>query len=84
MEKRVKTNPLQWSMFLDFAEKHPEILTKKFSSMGSKQKYNDLWKEVSSHLNSMGFQQKSVEKWQKVSYYSYLHYYDSSVNTRCC
>lgn len=67
MEKRVKTNPIQWSLFLDFAEKHPEILTKKFNSIASKQKYNEMWKEISSQLNSMGFQQKMVEIWQKVN-----------------
>lgn len=66
MERRAKTNPLQWSVFLDFAEKHPEIVTKKFTTVGGKQKYNELWKEISTILNSMGFQHKTVEKWQKV------------------
>lgn len=66
MDRRQKTNPLQWSVFLDFAEEHPVILTKKFDSIRGKNGYNELWNEISTILNSMGFSQKTTDKWQKV------------------
>ncbi|XP_044761062.1 uncharacterized protein LOC123318484 [Coccinella septempunctata] len=64
-ERRPKTNPLQWSTFLDFAEVHPEIITKKFNCLNGRKKYEEKWKEISNILNSMGYQSKPVEKWQK-------------------
>lgn len=67
MEKRFKTHPSQWSVFLDFAEAHPEIVTKKFEGVNGRKKFNQLWEEISNILNSMGFLKKSVDKWQKVS-----------------
>lgn len=69
MDRRLKTNPQQWSTFLDYAESHPEILTKKFTSINSRKRYNEFWAEISAILNSMGFLEKTPEKWQKVCIY---------------
>lgn len=74
MEKRVKTNPIQWSLFLDFAEKHPEILTKKFNSIASKQKYNEMWKEISSQLKQHGISAKNGGEMAKGKLQSITHY----------
>lgn len=67
MDKRLKTHPSQWAVFLDFAETNPQILTKKFDGQTARKKYNVLWEEISNTLNSMGYIKKTVEKWQKVS-----------------
>uniref|UniRef100_A0A6P7GWX7 Regulatory protein zeste n=1 Tax=Diabrotica virgifera virgifera TaxID=50390 RepID=A0A6P7GWX7_DIAVI len=65
MEKRLKTHPSQWAIFLDFAEKNPQILTKKFDGVNGRKKYLELWEEITEVLNSMGYLNKSVDKWQK-------------------
>lgn len=65
-EKRAKTNPLQWSTFLDFAEVNPEILTKKFQGINGRKTYEEKWAEIVTTLNSIGYQNKPVAKWQKV------------------
>lgn len=65
--KRLKTHPSQWAVFLDFAEANPQILTKKFEGVNGRQKYNVLWEEITKTLNSMGYLKKTVDKWQKVS-----------------
>ncbi|CAG9822098.1 unnamed protein product [Phaedon cochleariae] len=65
MNKQLKTNPCQWSRFLDFAEKNPVVLTKKMEGPFGREKYNKLWTELTSSLNSMGYIVKTTEKWQK-------------------
>jgi len=67
MEKRVKTNPSQWAAFLDFAEEHPTILTKKFEGPQGKITYDKYWRQITDILNSMGYEMKPMDKWQKVS-----------------
>lgn len=67
MNKRAKTHSSQWDRFLDFAEKNPVVLTKKIEGPFGKNKYDELWKELTTSLNSMGFVEKTTEKWQKVS-----------------
>ena len=42
MDRRLKTSPSQWAVFLDFAQANPGILTKKFDSVNGKRKYNEL------------------------------------------
>lgn len=64
-----KTNQSQWAVLVDFLIDNPEMVTKAFVGLDSRQRYKRLWEEVAIQLNSMGYGTKTAEKWIDVSWY---------------
>ncbi|XP_030748913.1 uncharacterized protein LOC115889711 isoform X2 [Sitophilus oryzae] len=62
-ERASRTSPAQWSAMVDFFLDHPEMVTRTFSGLDARQKYNELWKELATSLNSMGYGAKTPDKW---------------------
>ena len=44
LTKRMKTRDSQWSVIIDFMEKHPQLATHSFDSLSSNEKLKELWK----------------------------------------
>lgn len=64
MSFRLKEDHL--TVLLDFMENHPDLATGRLSVTNAKEKFRELWMELSNILNSLGYGTRTVEKWQKV------------------
>lgn len=62
-----RTNPAQWSVMVDFFIAHPEMVTRSFTGLDARQKYQQLWEQLATSLNSMGYGSKTADKWIDVS-----------------
>ncbi|KAG5892673.1 hypothetical protein JTB14_004870 [Gonioctena quinquepunctata] len=51
----MRVNADHWNVLLDFAEKHPSIITHKFQGVHGRQNQTELWDELSNKLNSLGY-----------------------------
>lgn len=50
----------------DFMESNPEFARGRLSVANAKEKFKELWSQLTNRLNSLGLGVKTVEKWQKV------------------
>lgn len=60
----MKVSPKHWEVFLDYAEKYPQIITGKFQSLNGKQEQQKMWTKISEKLNALGMGEKSAQKWK--------------------
>lgn len=51
-------------MFIEFLEKHPELVIKKFTRSNAKQASVKLWDEITATLNAIGGGKRSSLKWK--------------------
>lgn len=61
----MRVNVDHWNVLLDFAEKHPAIITQKFQGVHGRQNHIELWDELSNKLNSLGYGEKTIKEWKK-------------------
>ncbi|CAG9840682.1 unnamed protein product [Diabrotica balteata] len=61
----MRVNADHWAILLDFAEKNPSIITKRFPGCNDKEKVTELWKQLSNKLNALGYGEKTTAEWKK-------------------
>lgn len=54
-----------------FMENNKEFATGRLTVLNSRDKFRQLWRELSNELHALGYGLRSVEKWQKVSIFLY-------------
>lgn len=62
-----KTREEHWLLMIDFMEKHPDFACGRLSTPSARNKFKELWRELTNKLNSLGYGERSWEKWNKVS-----------------
>ncbi|GLV40946.1 uncharacterized protein CBL_08520 [Carabus blaptoides fortunei] len=65
-KRAIRTNKKHQCVMLDFVEAHPEMVNNSFTQPQARQKYLDLWKELTCILNAMGMGEKTPTQWQRV------------------